>query len=820
MNHTFTGQHTKQTILQLLQQQGYEFIKDTITGKYSGEILLADYLQAALNRINGELPVKVYKEAIRQIISVQAETLPEANEHFHKFLTEGIIVEDVEREKVYKVKLIDYDNPQNNSFTIGNEWKIEDAYQTIQPDTILFINGLPLVLIEINRYIESAFLQLQYYQTAAPRLFSYNSILIVTDGQYAKVGTLTSDKHQFKKWRIAGNNPDYNPDYSSEMQGVFAGVLEKNTFLDLLKHFIVFSNQRNKHKILAAQHQFNAVNAAVKSTLNSYISGNTNAGVIWHTQGSGKTMTMVFYAGKVLATPSLDSPTILILTDRTVLEHQLRSTFCEFQELINQAPVWIENRNHLKSVLAGYSGELIISTIQKFISPKDVNDPMLSDRKNILVIVDEASRSQQGEMGLYVRKALPNALFIGFTQMPFEKRDKNIQALFGNYIDVYDIKQAIEDELVVPIRYESRLTDFTPENKKQKYTRLIEITEEDELSEVQQINEEWIRKEAFWGHPLRLKSVAEDIINHFEQRNEQVTNKAMIVCISRQVCIELFNQIIKIRPQWYNPEDEKGVIKIVMTGSSSDPYEWQEHIGNPYRTNILAKRFKDPQDELKLIIVRDMWLTGFDMPCLNTIYLDRPMEGTQLLQLLSRVNRVYGDKTNGLIVDYAGNKKQLYEALNSYFSIREKYKDERQENENIREIKNTIIQKKKEILNSQKETLKELTQLAKEVEKVDKEREKLNLSPEEMLFYSALNTENEEMNALGTDTLIQIVKESMKSIQELMTFDWVYKASVQAKMKIAIKRILLKHQYPLNEQAQAIEQIMEVAKRLDIPTNN
>jgi len=718
-----TEDEIEQIALQTFEEQGYEVVNGISIERAYNEVVLTSRLVDAITKLNPNIPNDVRDEAVKNVLRVQHTTLLANNEAFHKLLTEGVDVKGREgtENKTFKVRLMDFENPLNNDFVAVNQFTIVEKHTNKRPDVILFINGLPLVVIEIknatseNATIKNAFDQLQTYKQAIPSLFNYNSILIATDGWFAKAGTITSDWSRFSGWKIPlaskENNKLAEPSstYNStlfpseqnhlEMDIMLQGMLDKNVLIDLIRYFIVFEKTKKKTiKKIAAYHQYYAVNKAIQSTIKaSSIQGDQRAGVVWHTQGSGKSLSMVFYSGKMVVTPQLDNPTILILTDRNDLDQQLFDTFSNCQQLIRQTPVQAENRNHLQSLLSVASGGVVFTTIQKFMPEEKGGEyPKLSDRRNIVVVADEAHRSQYDFIDGYarhMRDALPNASFIGFTGTPIENEDKNTQAIFGEYVDIYDIQQAVEDGATVRIFYESRLAKIELKAEEQSIIdqRIEEVTEEDELTERQQRFAKWTQQEAIVGSEKRLQQVAADLVKHFEQRSEVFEGKGMIVCMSRRICVALHNAIVKIRPEWYSNDDDKGVIKVIMTGSSSDPLDWQEHIRNKPKRKAIGDRLKDPKDGLKLVIVRDMWLTGFDAPCLNTLYVDKPMSGHNLMQAIARVNRVFKDKEGGLIVDYLGIAQDLKKALSIYTASGGKGKIEFNQEEPLLKWKSSTI---------------------------------------------------------------------------------------------------------------------------------
>lgn len=516
-----------------------------------------------------------------------------------------------------------------------------------------------------------------------PSLFHFNEILIISDGTEARAGTITSDEQRFMPWKtIDGEEPSLP---LPQLEVLIKGICKKERLLDIIRHFIVFEKGgKTVRKIMAAYHQYNAVNKALESTLKAR-RRDKKAGVVWHTQGSGKSLIMAFYAGKLVLEPEMENPTIVVLTDRNDLDDQLFDTFSRCHEILRQKPVQAETREDLKKLLKVASGGVIFTTIQKFFPEENREEyPLLSDRDNIVVIADEAHRSQYGfkakvlkkedealityGYAKYVRDALPNASFIGFTGTPIEQADKSTPAVFGNYVDIYDIEQAIKDGATVPIYYESRLArlELKPEERPKIDEEFEEVTEGEEIEKKEKLKSKWAQLEKVVGAPSRIKKIAGDIVEHFENRLSVIDGKGMIVCMSRRICVELYNEIIKLRPEWHSEDDDSGFIKVVMTGSASDPKEWQQHIRNKKRRKELGEKFKDPQHPFKLVIVRDMWLTGFDVPSLHTMYIDKPMKGHTLMQAIARVNRVYKDKKGGLIVDYIGLGFELKKALADY----------------------------------------------------------------------------------------------------------------------------------------------------------
>ncbi len=668
------------------------------------EVVLQHRLKTAIDKFNPTIPEEAKEEAFKKALRTVTISLADNNEHFHRMLTEGVDVKfsiGEGKTKTDKVWLIDFENPKNNEFLAINQFTVVENHNNKRPDIVLFVNGLPLVVIELKNAtdetadVKAAYNQLQTYKQLIPSLFNYNTFLLVSDGWFAKAGTLSSDYSRFMEWKTADGVTVVDSLREPEMEPMIKGLLNKETLLDVIRHFIVFEKTKEKTiKKIAAYHQYYAVNKAIESTIRASSppenianeppnnfglpsvkdqpKGDQRAGVVWHTQGSGKSLSMVFYTGKLVLAEEMNNPTILVLTDRNDLDQQLFETFGNCEQLIRQKPKQAESRDDLREKLSVASGGVVFTTIQKFLpETTGAKYPELSNRRNIVVIADEAHRSQYDFIDGFaknMRDALPNASFIGFTGTPIEKEDKNTQAVFGNYIDVYDIQQAVLDGATVRIYYESRLAkiDLSDTDQKILDQRVEEVTENDELTEKQKRFAKWASKEAVVGSVQRLKQIALDIVTHFEQRLSAADGKGMIVCMSRRICVELQNEIIKLKPHWYDAADDKGKIKVIMTGSASDPLDWQEHIRNKPRRKAIGDRLKDPKDELKLVIVRDMWLTGFDAPCLHTLYIDKPMNGHNLMQAIARVNRVFGDKDGGLVVDYIGIAQDLKKALAIY----------------------------------------------------------------------------------------------------------------------------------------------------------
>lgn len=1022
--------------LDTLSELGYEVLFGPTLSRDYGEVLLKDYLQQAIARINPTTPPDVQQEALNKVLRISGNNPLQNNEAFHKYLVEGVDVkglDDNNQTTTFKLWLADYADANNNSFVAVSQFTVVEKQQNKRPDIVLFVNGLPLVVIEIKNAVDEgasinkAFTQLQNYKADIPSLFTYNALLVITDGWFARTGTISSDWSRFVTWKkpipIAGaantsvvNEPAFHyestlfnkqPD-DLEMETLLTGMLNRNTLLDLLRHFIVYERAKEKTiKKVAAYHQYYAVNKAVNTTVSaSALTGDKRAGVVWHTQGSGKSLSMVFYTGKLVLNSRLNNPTIVVLTDRNDLDDQLFETFANCNQLLRQTPVQALTRSDLQKLLAVSSGGVVFTTIQKFLpEEKGATFPKLSDRRNIVVIADEAHRSQYDFIDGYarhLRDALPNASFIGFTGTPIEKEDRNTQAIFGDYVDIYDIQQAVEDGATVRIFYENRLAKIDIDKEEQKLLdeRIEEVTEQEEMNDRQQRFAKWTRQEAIVGSDKRIAQIAADLVSHFEQRSEVFDGKGMIVCMSRRICVLLHNEIIKLRPGWYNEDDDKGAIKVIMTGSSSDASEWQQHIRTKTRRKAIGDRLKDPADPLKLVIVRDMWLTGFDAPSLHTLYVDKPMTGHNLMQAIARVNRVFKDKEGGLVVDYLGIAQDLKKALSTYtesggrgkpsfnqeeavakmqelyeiviamfdkfdykafYSLTprekltfilnatehilglEKGKDRFNQHVNnlskafalsvphpdaiairddlaffqaikarisklrentgsskapeeietaIRQIvsdalissevidvfaaagiekpeisilseeflaeirgmqrKNLALELLRRLLNdeiktrsgrnltqgkkfsdmlaeairryqnnalSAAEIIEELIRIAKEIKAADKRGENLKMDFREIAFYDALEENDTALKVLGDEVLKNIARELVESVRKSVTIDWAVKESVQAQMRIAVKRILKKYGYPpddptTGEYNVSVNRVIEQAKLL------
>jgi type I restriction enzyme R subunit len=669
------------------------------------DVVLERRLRQALVRLNPDLPPEALEDAYRKLTRSDAPSLVERNRAAHRLLVDSVTVEYRRKDGSIaggQARIIDFDVPDNNDWVAVNQFAVYEGQHTRRPDVVLFVNGLPLAVIELknsadeNATIWSAFRQLQTYQAQIPALFATNATLVVSDGVQARIGALGAGKEWFKPWRTIGGRENAAANLA-ELQVVLQGVFEKPRFLALVRHFIVFEDLGGGKlaKKLAGYHQFHAVNVAVEETLRAAglaaddrisevagrfeagrqaggSAGDRRAGVVWHTQGSGKSLTMAFYAGRVILHPATKNPTIVVLTDRNDLDDQLFGTFARCHDLLRQPPAQAADRADLRAKLSVASGGVVFTTIQKFF-PEEKGDrhPALSDRRNIVVIADEAHRSQYDFIdgfARHMRDALPHASFIGFTGTPIEKTDANTRAVFGDYISVYDIQRAVIDGATVPIYYESRLAKL--ELKESERPNIDpdfeEATEGEEVERKEKLKSKWAQLEAVVGSENRLKLIARDLVEHFENRLAAMDGKAMVVVMSRRIAVELYREIVAIRPGWHSKDDDRGRLKVIMTGSASDPLEWQDHIRNKPRREVLAKRFRDPVDPFQIVIVRDMWLTGFDAPSLHTMYVDKPMRGHGLMQAIARVNRVFKDKPGGLVVDYLGLAEELKQAMATY----------------------------------------------------------------------------------------------------------------------------------------------------------
>ncbi|MFA6423301.1 MAG: type I restriction endonuclease subunit R [Patescibacteria group bacterium] len=648
------------------------------------QVVLEGRLRSAIERINSDIPADALDEAFKKVVNVTHTTslLVSNNQIFHKYLVGGVDVEYQRKDGSIagdKVWLVDRKNIENNDWVWLNQFTIVENSNR-RPDVVIFVNGLPLAVFELknladeNVGIKEAFNQIQTYKQDIPSLFAYNELAIISDGPEAKIGSITSDTDRFMRWRSV-DGAELASDVIPQLEVLIKGVFDKERLLDLICNFSVFNTIKKDSeekiiKIIPAYHQYFATNKALESTLAATSeNGDRRAGVVWHTQGSGKSLTMAFFAGKLI--DRLNNPTIVVLTDRNDLDDQLFDTFSKCKDLLKQKPVQAANRKHLRELLKVASGGVVFTTIQKFLQKGFLDKMLLTGRRNVVVIADEAHRSQYDFIDGFARsmhEALPNASFIGFTGTPLSSADKDTERVFGKYVDVYDITQAVADKATVPIYYEARLAKINLlESEKPKIDAdFNDITEDEEPEMVEKLKSKWARLEAMVGSDKRIKQIAKDVVEHFGNRQNVMNGKGMIVVMSRRIATDLYDEIIKLKPEWHQDSNEKGFLKVVMTGSASDPLNFQRHIRNKEELHKMADRMKDPENELQLVIVRDMWLTGFDVPSLHTMYIDKPMKGHGLMQAIARVNRVYRDKPGGLIVDYLGIAPQLKEALADY----------------------------------------------------------------------------------------------------------------------------------------------------------
>ena len=711
---TFTESEVEDAALEWLESLGWEVAHGPHIAPHAAgsertdytEVILEHRLRHALGRLNPALPTEALDDAFRKLTRPNGSTLEARNRAFHRMLVDGVTIEYRTTGGTVRgaqVSILDYENPANNDWLAVNQFTVVEGEHQRRPDIVLFVNGLPLGLIELKNPADekatvwTAWQQIQTCRVELSDLFSFNAALIASDGVNARMGTLTAGREWFKPWRTIDGETLADP-HLPQLQVMIEGICERERFLTLVRDFIVFEDDGSGKlaKKMAGYHQFHAVETAVLETLRAAAlrqelqrvaepgrryeigrkpggyPGDRRIGVVWHTQGSGKSLTMAFYAGRIIREPAMENPTIVMLTDRNDLDDQLFGTFSRCRDLLRQPPTQAGSRADLRAKLAVESGGVVFTTIQKFF-PEEKGDlhPELSKRRNIVVIADEAHRSQYDFIDGYarhMRDALPNASFIGFTGTPIELEDANTRAVFGDYISVYDIERAVEDRATVPIYYESRLAKLTlDEAERPKIDPDFEdVTEGEEIERKEKLKTKWAQLEAVAGAGPRLRLIAEDIVSHFDRRIEALDGKAMIVCMSRRICIDLYSELTRLCPDWHHQDDDGGRIKVVMTGSASDPPDWQPHIRNKSRREVLAKRFRDPGDPLQIVLVRDMWLTGFDAPSLHTMYVDKPMRGHGLMQAIARVNRVFRDKPGGLVVDYLGLAHELKRALATY----------------------------------------------------------------------------------------------------------------------------------------------------------
>jgi type I restriction enzyme R subunit len=697
---------------------GYDIAPDGVAPERTDyrQIILFGRLIKQLQLINPHIPVATIELVAQQIAKPETPILIKNNKVFHQFLLEGVKVDfkDGEKSKTDYVQLVDFSNVSNNQFLVVSQYTITGSKGNRRPDVIVFINGLPLAVLELKNPADdkadiwSAYQQLQTYKDEITDLFIFNEALVVSDGLNARVGSLTANKERFMPWRTLTSESD-KPLFEYQLETMVKGFFRPDLLLDYIRYFVLFEQDGDTTiKKIAGYHQFHAVREAVKATViasqqqgiaepranyaNMVEAGSGKAGVVWHTQGSGKSISMVCYAGKLLAQPEMNNPTLVVVTDRNDLDGQLFNTFGMASDVLKQTPIQASDRDDLRDILASrQSGGIIFTTVQKFALLGDESKhPILSERHNIVVVSDEAHRSHYGDKAKLVtytdkagvekskytfgyskhlRDALPKASFIGFTGTPISAEDKDTRAVFGDYVSIYDIQDAVDDGATVPIYYESRLAKL---DIKQAELDLLNdeveevIEDEEDLASRESTKSKWAALEKLVGSEPRMKQVAKDLVTHFEKRIETMPGKAMIVCMSREICVDMYNAIVAINPHWHNVDPAKGAIKVVMTGSASDKEKLQAHIHNKETKKLFEKRFKDVNDPLQMVIVRDMWLTGFDAPNCHTMYVDKPMKGHNLMQAIARVNRVFKDKPGGLVVDYIGIANELKHALKTY----------------------------------------------------------------------------------------------------------------------------------------------------------
>ena len=670
------------------------------------DVILEGRLRAALDRLNPEAPPEAIEEAIRRLRRHDAPTLEQNNGDFHSLITDGVTVEvSAGRGRIQgvRVRIVAFEDPELNDWVVARQISVVDRVtgtgRPRTPDVVVWVNGLPLAVIELKNPtseqadIWQAYDDLQIYKRDIPSLFNTNAFLIVSDDTLSRIGSLTSDRARFQPWRAVENEKDLRVpaeddrvlDRGERLQTLIEGVFQKDRFLDFVRHFTTFErSESGLIKKIAAYHQFHAVREAIAQTVRATtVQGDRRIGVVWHTQGSGKSLTMLFYAGKLVTEPTMENPTIVVITDRNDLDDQLFGVFAEGEALLRQKPIQARDREHLRELLRTASGGVYFTTIQKFLPAEGERQPCLTERRNVVVIADEAHRSQYGlkarfdtkrgriDYGFakHMRDTVPNASFIGFTGTPVKLDDKNTVKVFGDYISVYDIRRAVEDHATVPIYYENRLAKLELDERERPKIDpdFEEATEGEDAEEKERLKTNWSTLEALVGTRKRLALVAADLVDHFEKRNQAMNGgKAMVVCMSRRICAELYKQITKLRPAWNATDDDDGEIKVVFTGSETKDSLLEPHLRSKARQRRIADRFKNPNDKLKLVLVRDMWLTGFDAPCLHTLYIDKPMGGHNLMQAIARVNRVFGDKPGGLAVDYIGIASFLKDAMKTY----------------------------------------------------------------------------------------------------------------------------------------------------------
>ena len=688
-------QDVENAALEILQEMGYEVVyapeiapDGSNPQRVSWEtVFLLDKLEAALKKLNPDVPDDAIQEAIKKITKTTSHKTIVNNEKFHEFVINGVEVEHREKERIKNshLKIFDREKPERNTFQALNQFTIIENKHNRRPDILIFINGLPVGLIELKNpasataTVRSAFEQIETYMEEIPGLFTFNEFIIIADGTEAKIGTLTSPWEWFLPWKtIDGKKRELSS--KPQLEVALKGMCNKQIIVDLIHNFIGYGESKKETiKIIAGYHQYHATNKAINSTIKA-VGGSRKIGVVWHTQGSGKSLTMAFYVGKITREPELKNPSIVVLTDRNDLDDQLFNTFSDHSQIFREQPKKIESQPELKQSLKVSSGGIFFTTIQKFLDKTESQFELLSTRDNIIVLADEAHRTQYGLQAIikkdklrygfakYLRDALPNASFLGFTGTPIDFADKSTRAIFGDYIDIYDMHAALEDKRVVPIYYESKLVKLGKNEAifKELDEDIEEITEYEEQGSKEYLKSKWSKVEALVGTETRIETIAKSIVKHFELRQLVMEGKALVVCMSRRICVDLHDAIKKIRPEWYNKDDDKGLIKIIMTGSAADGKAWQEHIRTKKKRREMGDLFKDSASDFKIAIVRDMWLTGFDVPSLNTIYIDKPIRHHNLMQAIARVNRVYKEKQGGLVVDFIGIADELKKAIMIY----------------------------------------------------------------------------------------------------------------------------------------------------------
>jgi type I restriction enzyme R subunit len=659
------------------------------------EVILKTRLKAAISKLNPHLPIDAQEEVVRKLSQPETASLVSNNRAFHRMLRDGVSVAyktSDDQTKNDLARIVDFANPDANDWLAVDQLVVLENNQHRRPDIVIFLNGLPVALFELknalkeNATIWSAFHQVQTYKAQIPSLLTYNEAVVISDGVNARIGSLTASQEWFKVWRTIDGG-EQKAGELLPLQVLTQGVFEKKRFLDLLHHYTLFEDDGgNVNKVMAGYHQFHAVNVAIDEVVRASglggggeRKGDRKAGVVWHTQGSGKSYSMLFFAARVARHPAMKNPTIVVLTDRNDLDDQLFGQFLRCTEMLGQTPAHAESREHMRELLKVSSGGVVFTTIQKFLVEKGSKPPPISERENVVVIADEAHRSQYDlvdGLAASMRDALPKASFIGFTGTPIDKKDASTRAIFGEYISIYDIQRAVEDQATVPIYYESRVAKLSLNQSvlDQLDAEFEEITENEEADTKNKLKSKWSAVEAVVGEKKRLKLIARDLVEHFDRRQEAMVGKAMVVCMSRRICVELLQEMLKLRPEWASEANDdveserkkKCIAKIIMTGSAADGAEWQQHIRNSDARRKLANRFKDTRDPFRIVIVRDMWLTGFDAPCMTTMYVDKPMQGHGLMQAIARVNRVFRDKPGGLVVDYLGLANQLKKAIATY----------------------------------------------------------------------------------------------------------------------------------------------------------